>query len=102
MVSREVTSLRFRTEVWEELREATLWYEAKERGLGMEFIRAFEAIITNLERNPRLYPAIYKAARRAVMRRFPYSVIHVVSGDEILVVFVIHGKRDPARWQSRV
>lgn len=94
--------LQFRGEVWDELREATLWYQTKGPGLGTEFVRAFEAIITNLERNALLYPVVYKSARRAVMRRFPYSVIHIVSDDEILIVSVIHGKRDPAHWQSRV
>jgi toxin ParE1/3/4 len=92
--------IRFRDEVWTELRDAVLWYEEKEPGLGPDFIRSFEGIIANLARNPLVYPTVHNTARRAVMRRFPYSVIHVVTDAEILIVSVIHSHRDPQRWQS--
>jgi len=94
--------VRFRDEVWIELRDAVLWYEEREPGLGADFIRAFEAIVANLERNPMIYPVVYKTARRAVMRRFPYHVIHAVTDDEIVIVTVIHSHRHPRRWKSRV
>jgi len=53
------------------------------------------------QRNPLTYPVVFGSARRATLRRFPYSVIYEPSEDEILIVACIHGRRDPQRWQTR-
>ena len=42
----------------EEVREATHWYESRERGLGREFLRAFRAATDGLRRNPFLYSTL--------------------------------------------
>jgi len=49
-----------------------------------------------------MYPIVFSNARRAVLRRFPYSLIYVESGDDILVVACFHGRRNPRRWQDRL
>jgi plasmid stabilization system protein ParE len=38
----------------------------------------------------------------ALARRFPYLIIYRVFPDFISVVAVIHGKRHPRRWKSRL
>jgi plasmid stabilization system protein ParE len=45
---------------------------------------------------------VHGEARRAVLRRFPYSVIYAVREDEIVVIACFHGRRDPKRWQDRL
>jgi hypothetical protein len=49
-----------------------------------------------------LYPTVFGNARRAVLRRFPYSVIYVVRDDELVIAACIHSGRDPIRWQKRL
>jgi plasmid stabilization system protein ParE len=71
-------------------------------GLGAEFLRALEAAISAIRRRPTSYPEVFGASRRAVLRRFPYSLIYIESGDDILIVACIHGRRDPRRWQKRL
>jgi hypothetical protein len=72
MVAREVSrTIRFRNEVWIELRDAVLWYEERQPGFGPHFIRAFEAIIANLENNPLIYPAVYKRRAARSCAGFP-------------------------------
>lgn len=82
--------------------EAVDWYEARGRGLGAEFIRSLESAISIVQRHPATYPLVFGAARRAVLRKFPYSLIYVATDREILIVACIHGRRDPHRWQTRV
>jgi plasmid stabilization system protein ParE len=55
-----------------------------------------------LQRHPTLYPLVFGNARRAVLRRFPYSVIYVVRDDELVIAACIHSGRDPIRWQKRL
>jgi plasmid stabilization system protein ParE len=87
-----------------ELGAAWDWYEARHPGLGDELIRTFESTIASITRNPFQFPAIYGAARRATVGKFPYSLIYTVSADanEIVVVSCFHGRRNPKRWQDRI
>ena len=94
--------LVFRPEVEAELAEAVDWYEAHGRGLGADFLRALDAAIAVVQRHPTLYPTVFGTARRAVLRRFPYSVVYVVDDEEIVIAACIHGRRDPRRWQTRI
>ena len=84
-----------------ELAEAADWYESRSKGLGTEFLRALDAAIANIQRNPLGYQTVFGSVRRAVMRRFPYSVIYTFSDTEILIVACFHGHRDPKSWQER-
>ena len=92
----------FRPEAETELAEAADWYEARGQGLGADFLRALEAAITTVQRRPTLYPIVFGTARRAVLRRFPYSLIYLARDEEIVVAACIHSRRDPRRWQQRI
>lgn len=94
--------LVFRPEADLEINEAAEWYEAREQGLAVEFLRVLDACIESIRRSPLLYPVVSGEVRRAVLRRFPYSVIYMVREDEILVIACFHGQRDPKRWQDRL
>ena len=49
-----------------------------------------------------LYAKILHDARRAPVRRFPYSVFYKVEPERVVVISVFHGRRDPKVWQERV
>jgi len=40
--------------------------------------------------------------RRGRLRRFPYVVYYELAGDDILVLAVWHGRRDPEGWKERL
>jgi plasmid stabilization system protein ParE len=91
-----------RPEAEEEVAEAARWYEARERGLGREFLRAFRAVTATLRRNPLLNQVVVGQARRALFRRFPYGVIYEVHGQDVVVLACFHHARDPQEWQRRI
>jgi len=94
--------LVFRPEADTELTEAVDWYEARSQGLGAEFLRSLDAVIAHVQRHPTLYPIVFGNARRATLRRFPYSLIYIVHDDVLLIAACIHSRRDPSRWQKRI
>lgn len=94
--------LVIRPEADAEVYEASHWYEERRKDLGKEFLRAFVAATSNLRRNPKLYPIVAGAARRLLLRRFPYSVIYEIHGDEVVVLACFHESRDPQEWQRRL
>jgi len=81
--------------------EAFDWYERRSPGLGMEFLRAVDVTFAIIVRTPHLFPQVEKTVRRALLRRFPYSVFFVAQPDSISVLAVMHAHRHPHRWLSR-
>jgi plasmid stabilization system protein ParE len=81
--------------------EAQDWHEGEVAGLGRRFRQAIEALIERMSDNPRQFPTIFKNVRRALVRRFPYSLFFVVDGDALIVIACFHSSRDPAHWQKR-
>jgi plasmid stabilization system protein ParE len=90
-----------RPEAEAELTEAIDWYESRGKGLGADFMRAVDAAMAAIERNPEQHQIVRGQVRRAVLRRFPYGLIYVASEHEITVLACFHGRRDPRRWFER-
>jgi plasmid stabilization system protein ParE len=85
-----------------ELIGAQDWYEGEVPGLGRQFREAIDALVARMCANPKQFPVVFKSVRRALLRRFPYSLLFVVEGEEIIIVACFHASRDPAKWQSRL
>ena len=76
-------------------REAiALWYEAKSLGLGLEFDRAVDELLSSLSRTPKLgRPYDGDAVRKCTLPRpWPYYVIYQIRERDI-VILVIHGSK---------
>ncbi len=82
-------------EVASDLAEARDWYESRSDGLGAEFIRMAYAGFGELQEFPGKCEAVHGSLRRALMRRFPYSIYYNYSDDAITVYGVFHSARDP-------
>ncbi len=78
--------------------EAFRWYESQQPGLGGDFILALDATFRLIQENPDLFPTIYTAIRRAFIRRFPYGIFYLVEHDRVVVLAVMHVRRDPGHW----
>jgi plasmid stabilization system protein ParE len=85
----------------EDIQAAFRWYEGQSAGLGAEFLRVIDAVLSSVERNPELYPVSFRRMRRALLRRFPYALYFVPHPERIDVVGCFHVRRNPRRWRSR-
>jgi toxin ParE1/3/4 len=86
----------------QELIEAQDWYEGEALGLGRRFREAIDASVERISSNPRQFPIVFKNIRRALVRRFPYSLFFVVEGKMMLVIACFHASRDPSQWEKRI
>jgi plasmid stabilization system protein ParE len=84
-----------------EIDEAYDWYEGQRPGLGAEFLAEVTATLASVEATPRLYPIIRRDVRRALLRRFPYSIPYVADPDATVVLACFHASREPRRWHRR-
>ena len=88
-------------EAQREVDEAAGWYEARSPGLGLEFLRAFDATRATIARRPLSFRIVHRQTRRALLRRFPYAVFFTVISDTLLVQAVVHSRRHPKHWRRR-
>jgi plasmid stabilization system protein ParE len=84
-----------------EIEAAYRWYEKEREGLGSEFLEAVDKMVKAIAENPERFPAIRKDIRRAVLRRFPYSIFYRIVSGHVVVIACFHGKRNPKVWRSR-
>ena len=95
-------TLQFLAAAETDVEDAAAYYEAQEPGLGDDFAEAFERAIRHILDFPEASALISKRTRRHRMRRFPYGIIYQIRGGLILIVAVMHLRRSPKTWQSRL
>ena len=83
--------------VYEELNEAALYYESKQKNLGVKFILEWEAAMLRLKRSPQLYQKKHKQLRGIKTGRFPYLMIFEIESDKIYLYRLIHSKKNPKK-----
>ncbi len=76
------------------------WYEARRDGLGNKFGTEVDEVVARIVANPFAFQRARGETRRAILSGFPYAIYFRATDDEI-VVLAVHGRRDPARWQTR-
>ncbi len=86
-------SVRVRPRAVLDLQFAARWYEGQCPGLGTQFIDEIERLIRSLPENALLYAARFGTARRAMTRRFPYAVHFLIEPDCVVILRVLHMRR---------
>jgi plasmid stabilization system protein ParE len=93
---------RFLYPAEEEMIETALFYEAASDGLGNDFLTDVQFGIDSLCKHPHLGHEVGSGLRRALLHRFPFSLVYSVESDAILIVAVAHQGRRPGYWKKRV
>lgn len=93
--------VRFRPEAEQDLADAAAWYEEQRPGLGRQFLEEAQATLSAIAERPMAYQLVYRAARRALLRRFPFGIFYRAEPDQVVVVGILHGSRDPNSWKAR-
>jgi len=85
----------------EEFVTAVGWYEQQRPRLGTEFAAACRSAMALLQDQPLAFRIAHGDVRRVLLRRFPYAIFYRHRESELLIVAVMHERRDPRQWQQR-
>ena len=96
-----MTPVIFRPAAAADIEDAYVWYERRRQGLGDEFLLAVQSAQLVLSERPEAFPALHRQTRRALLKRFPYSLYYRIYAERIVIVACMHARRDPKRWQRR-
>ena len=83
-----------------EAKEAYVWYEKKEVGLGEDFYRALSVAVSFISKNPKTPRKVYRTYRRVLLRRFPYALFYHITKNEIYIYSVFHYSQNPKKWEK--
>jgi len=76
-------------------------YNAERPGLGYEFAEEVRFALQRIGAFPDAWPLFSPRSRRCIVSRFPYGILYQTRADRILVVAIMHLKRDPEIWRQR-
>ena len=82
-----------------ELAKAAAWYAKQRLVLGAAFLAEASIVVRRLGDGPKLYSVIHRQTRRALLRRFPYSLMYREHDGVVIVLTVVHDHRHPQRWR---
>lgn len=85
----------------EDYAAAFAWYYSRGTALASDFEREIERGIRLISQNPLRWPRYDNERRRLIVRKFPYSIIYELHGEDVVVLAVAHGKRKPDYWRDR-
>ena len=89
-------------EVYKELEASKAWYEEQSRGLGDRFLNEIDLAMAVIREYPETWPAYVSGTRRFLLHRFPFAIVYFHNEQKITVVALMHFRRKPGYWKTRV
>jgi plasmid stabilization system protein ParE len=80
---------------------AAQWYESERQGLAGRFFSDLNRTFTRMGESPFQFPEITRGVRRALLHTFPYAAYFQVLDEVVVVLAVLHLRRNPKIWRAR-
>jgi plasmid stabilization system protein ParE len=84
-----------------DLEDAASWYEAERAGLSARFLSDVDRMFSRIAERPLQFPLVASDVRRGLLHTFPYAVYFRPSDDAIVVLAVLHLRRNLKVWRGR-
>ena len=92
----------FHAEANEEYVQAAEYYARIDPELGKRFYDQIEGLIHDIRCEPQRFRLFDPPIRRHFSKVFPYAVLYVDQADRVLIIAVMHMKRQPGYWRKRL
>jgi hypothetical protein len=84
-----------------ELDDAIEFYNCQVSGLGKVFLEEVLQTVELISKFPKLWSTNSKNSRKALLKKFPYSLIYSIIDSKIYIIAVAHQNREPEYWIER-
>ncbi|MDZ4842791.1 MAG: type II toxin-antitoxin system RelE/ParE family toxin [Hyphomicrobium aestuarii] len=95
-------TLRIRPEARVDLLDAVRWYEDRETGLGAALVSEIDAVFHRVALGPSRFRTAYRGLRVALSHRFPYAVYYLEEDDDVVILAILHQRRDRKVLDTRI
>lgn len=93
--------VKFHPDAATEMVAAATYYELQQEGLGHRFLTSVQDTINRILLNPQMYPVVDIDVRRCLTKTFPFGVLFRDKPRHVIIMAVMHLRRDPDYWKSR-
>ncbi len=94
---------RLHPEAYQEVDEVASFYKERQPGLEKRFLEALQDVIARIRRNPLMYRRVEGDVRKCRLLHFTYGVIYRVDDNDCIeILAVMHLRRQPGYWKSRL
>lgn len=92
------------TEAETDTKEAYIFYEGQQSGLGDRFLYELEEFYKKLKSHPAYYSFVseQKTIRSIALKVFPYQIIYEMEGSEVYVYAIHHFRQNPEQFLKRL
>ncbi len=87
----------------EDIRDAAIWYNKKQVGLGKRFTTEVREKVHFIRQNPKAVNIRYNDVRAVVLNVFPFMVHYTINEDikTVVITAILHTSRNPEIWKKR-
>lgn len=79
------------------------YYKQFDLALSSDFIQEFDRTVQRLQKFPHAGSPYLHGSKRIILRRFPYSIVYKIYGNEVIVAHaVMHMRQKPDYWKERL
>jgi toxin ParE1/3/4 len=97
-----VKRVEFHSDAEADAAVAFQWYESRSLSAALGFYEELNQILEAIQANPGQFLSHILGTRKALLNRYPLSVIFREQSEVIQVIAVAHAKRRPGYWGSRL
>jgi toxin ParE1/3/4 len=97
-----IRSLKILTEASADIKEITTWFKNISPPLALRFVSQLYDGFAKIIASPNIWFNLTKRVKRYRLPGFPYLVLFFKEEDNIVIFAVIHEKRNPKTWRSRI
>ena len=88
-------SVRLRTRALRDVRQIRNWYRKIDPTVEERFVLSLNEGLDKIEQRPFSYQIIHRNTRRVILVKFPYSIFYVIQDSRVIVIAIIHHKKNP-------
>lgn len=93
--------VRWHREARSEAHEAARFYAERQPGLDQRFLDLLEDALHRIRRRPEMYPKVEGDIHKCKLPHFPYGIIYRARSETVVILAVMHLKREPGYWKLR-
>jgi plasmid stabilization system protein ParE len=97
------TTIHFHPDALKEVEIAQAWYSDRSIIAAYAFVSELTHAISQVKQAPGMWPKFTNDTRRYVFPRFPFYLVYRMQPDNLIeVIAVMHQKKKPGYWDSRL
>jgi plasmid stabilization system protein ParE len=78
-----------------DMADAFDWYNMQSEFAAGYLVEKFDEAFKHIVESPLIYQKIHRNFRQIVLNPFPYVIIYLVKGDEVIIFRIWHTSRNP-------